>query len=140
MLPAHATFYFPWEIRTDAIKDGTSLRTCWVFQRDPSAPFLCAQTLRLASYLPEESRAVLTCVRASVQHQVSVRTTFVEPFHPVIGAQYIVLGETEKAEGGDAILHARVLTCVDGVDVALLQKAVDEQRSFFKDRDGPGPE
>ncbi|XP_026875295.2 CST complex subunit TEN1 [Electrophorus electricus] len=124
MLPAHATFYFPWEIRTDAIKDGTSLRTFG----------------RLASYLPEESRAVLTCVRASVQHQVSVRTTFVEPFHPVIGAQYIVLGETEKAEGGDAILHARVLTCVDGVDVALLQKAVDEQRSFFKDRDGPGPE
>lgn len=29
---------------------------------------------------------------------------------------------------------ARVLNCVDGVNIALLQKVINEQRSFFKER------
>ncbi|XP_076871990.1 CST complex subunit TEN1 [Brachyhypopomus gauderio] len=124
MLPAPAPFHLPWEIQTDAVKDGASLRTFG----------------RLTGYLPGESMAVLTCVRASVQHQVSVRTTSVEPFHPITGAQYTVLGEIEKTDDGETILHARVLNCVDGVDVALLQKAIEEQRNFFKERDDVGTE
>ncbi|KAF5897774.1 CST complex subunit TEN1, partial [Clarias magur] len=52
----------------------------------------------LTDYLPEESKAILTSHHASVQYQVSVQTTFVEPFDPIIGAQYIVLGEVEKSE------------------------------------------
>ncbi|XP_053354298.1 CST complex subunit TEN1 isoform X2 [Clarias gariepinus] len=117
------SFYFPWEISCDLVKDGASLRTCG----------------RLTDYLPEESKAILTSHHASVQYQVSVQTTFVEPFDPIIGAQYIVLGEVEKSEGdGEAIVRARVFNCVDGVDVALLQKAVNEQRKFFRERNETG--
>ncbi|KAI3352346.1 hypothetical protein L3Q82_005318 [Scortum barcoo] len=60
---------------------------------------------------------------------------FVEPFNPILGAQYIVLGETENAEGVGVMVRARVLNCVDGVNIALLQKAINEQRSFFKERE-----
>ncbi|XP_062853901.1 CST complex subunit TEN1 isoform X2 [Trichomycterus rosablanca] len=84
MLPAAAVFYFPWEIKTDLVKDGASLRTYG----------------RLTSYQPEESKAILASHHASVQYLVTVQTTFVEPFNPIIGAQYIVLGEIEKPEDG----------------------------------------
>lgn len=33
------------------------------------------------------------------------------------------------------MVRARVLNCVDGVNVALLQKAINEQRSFFRERE-----
>lgn len=33
------------------------------------------------------------------------------------------------------MVRARVLNCVDGVNVALLQKATNEQRSFFRERE-----
>ncbi|XP_046725759.1 CST complex subunit TEN1 isoform X2 [Silurus meridionalis] len=93
--------------------------------------------IRLSKYLPEESKAIITSHHASVEYQVAVKTTFVEPFAPIIGAQYTVLGEIEKSEGdGEVVVHARVFNCVDGVDVALLQKAVNEQRKFFRERDG----
>ncbi|XP_007252200.2 CST complex subunit TEN1 [Astyanax mexicanus] len=119
MLPSPAVFQFPWEINADQVKDGASMRTFG----------------RLTSYFPAESRAVLTSQHMSVQHQVLVHTVFVEPFNPIIGAQYIALGEIDKAEGCDeATLRARVLNCVDGVNVALLQKAINEQRNFFKER------
>lgn len=78
---------------------------CWYcsphyFQLDivPLCMFECP-TPRLAGYQPEESRAILTSHHASMQYQVSIQTTFVEPFDPVIGAQYLVLGEIEKSEG-----------------------------------------
>ncbi|KAL6455654.1 hypothetical protein MHYP_G00355050 [Metynnis hypsauchen] len=120
MLPSPAVFHFIWEINTHLVEDGASVRTFG----------------RLTSYLPEESKAILTSHHASVQHQVSVQTTFVEPFDPIIGAQYVTLGEIDKSEGcSEATLRARVLNCVDGVDVALLQKAINEQRNFFKERD-----
>lgn len=33
------------------------------------------------------------------------------------------------------MIRARVLNCVDGVNIALLQKAINEQRSFFSERE-----
>lgn len=33
------------------------------------------------------------------------------------------------------MVRARVLTCVDGVNIALLQKAINEQRNFFRERE-----
>ncbi|KAK3575143.1 hypothetical protein QTP86_020955 [Hemibagrus guttatus] len=119
MLPAAAVFHFPWEINSGVVKDGTSIRTFG----------------RLTDYLPEESKAILTSHHSSVQYQVSIQTSFVEPFDPIIGTQYIVLGEIEKSDDhGETIVRARVFNCVDGVDVALLQKAINEQRTFFMER------
>lgn len=54
---------------------------------------------RLISYVPEESKAVLSGQQSSAQCHVSVQTTLVEPFQPVLGAQYFVLGEIEKTDG-----------------------------------------
>ncbi|ROI15625.1 hypothetical protein DPX16_22734 [Anabarilius grahami] len=33
------------------------------------------------------------------------------------------------------MLRARALTCVDGVDLTLMQQALVEQRNFFKERE-----
>nr|XP_020466618.1 CST complex subunit TEN1-like [Monopterus albus]XP_020466621.1 CST complex subunit TEN1 [Monopterus albus] len=119
MLPAAAVFHFPWEVNCGAVQEGESVRTFG----------------RLVSYQPEESRATLSAQHASKEHNVVIHTLFVEPFNPIIGAQYLVLGETENAEGVGVMVHARVLNCVDGVNIALLQKAINEQRSFFRERE-----
>ncbi|XP_060923367.1 CST complex subunit TEN1 isoform X1 [Limanda limanda] len=146
MLPPAAAFHFSWEISTGSVQEGESVRTFG----------------RLVCYQPEESRATLSAQHASKEHHVIVHTMFVEPFNPIIGAQYIVLGETENSEvcpfcrtGRETIngrvwfplttaclcclrvghmVRARVLNCVDGVNIALLQKAINEQRSFFRER------
>ncbi|XP_029006557.1 CST complex subunit TEN1 [Betta splendens] len=119
MLPAAAVFHFPWEINSGAVKDGESVRTFG----------------RLVCYQPEESRATLSAHHAANEHTVVIHTLFVEPFNPILGAQYLVLGEIENAEEVDVRVQARVLNCIDGVNVALLQKAINEQRSFFRERE-----
>ncbi|KAA0713127.1 TEN1 Protein telomeric pathways with STN1 -like protein Telomere length regulation protein [Triplophysa tibetana] len=117
MLPHPAVFHFPWEIHL--IKDGASVRTSG----------------RLTSYKPQESKAILSTQQSSIWYQLTVQTTLVEPFQPILGAQYLVLGEIEKAEGvSGVVLCARALNCVDGVDLALMQQAILEQRYFFKER------
>ncbi|PWA32738.1 hypothetical protein CCH79_00012524, partial [Gambusia affinis] len=117
MLPPTAVFRLPWEV--NSVKEGESVRTFG----------------RLVCYQPDESRATLTAQHASKEHRVFVQTQFVEPFNPIIGAQYLVLGETEMYEGVGVMVRARVLNCVDGVNTALLQKAIAEQRSFFAERE-----
>ncbi|XP_062402316.1 CST complex subunit TEN1 isoform X1 [Sardina pilchardus] len=92
--------------------------------------------IRLTCYQPEESKAILSSHHSSMKYQVSVRTSYVEPFNPICGALYIVLGEIENTEEGSGVmLQARVMNCVDGVDLALLQKAINEQRSFLQERE-----
>ncbi|XP_069024502.1 CST complex subunit TEN1 [Embiotoca jacksoni] len=119
MLPSPAVYHFPWEVNSEAMQEGESVRTFG----------------RLVCYLPEESRATLSAQHASKEHHVIVRTLFVEPFNPIIGAQYIVLGETEHDQGVGVMIRARVLNCVDGVNVPLLQKAISEQRSFLEEKE-----
>ncbi|CAL8328947.1 unnamed protein product [Lota lota] len=119
MLPAAAVVYFPWEINSGSLQEGESVRTFG----------------RLMNYQPEESKATLTTQHASAQHKVIVHTLFVEPFNAIIGAQYMVLGEIENSEGGGVVIRARVLNCVDGVNLALFQIAVNQQRSFFRERE-----
>ncbi|XP_051939547.1 CST complex subunit TEN1 [Hippocampus zosterae] len=119
MLPVVAVYCFPWEVNSGALQDGESVRTFG----------------RLTQYEPEKSQASLTTQHDSKEHHVVINTSFVEPFNPIIGAQYIVLGEIETAQGVDGVrVCARVLNCVDGVNIALLQKVINEQRSFFKER------
>lgn len=40
-----------------------------------------------------------------------------------------------RLTGIGVMVRARVLNCVDGVNIALLQKAINEQRSFFRERE-----
>ncbi|XP_077574221.1 CST complex subunit TEN1 [Stigmatopora nigra] len=119
MLPAVAVYYFPWELKYGAVQDGASIRTFG----------------RLAHYDPEKSQATLTCKHASKEHSVIIKTSLVEPFNPMIGTQYVVLGEIDIDNEVDMQVCARVLNCVEGVNVDLLKKAINEQRHFFTERD-----
>uniref|UniRef100_A0A8C6TFG3 CST complex subunit TEN1 n=1 Tax=Neogobius melanostomus TaxID=47308 RepID=A0A8C6TFG3_9GOBI len=118
MLPSATVYRFPWEIISGAVQEGDSLRTFG----------------KLIRYEPEESMATLSAQHSSKDHCVAVHTKFVEPFDAIIGAQYMVFGELEKKEGVRAVICARVLNCVDGINVALLQKAIQDQRRFFQKR------
>lgn len=79
--------------------------------------------------------ATLSAQHAAEEHQVAVHTLFVEPFNPIIGAQYLVLGETESVQGVGMVVRARVLNCVEGVNIVQLQKAIHLQRSVFSKRE-----
>ncbi|KPP79309.1 CST complex subunit TEN1-like [Scleropages formosus] len=131
MLPEAGIFHFPWEISSGALGDGTAVRT---FGR------CCARCLsplfsRLVSYRAEDSLAVLSSQHASAQYEVLIHTAFVEPFHPQVGTQYVALGELESKEGIGVVVRARVLNCVEGINLALLQRAVTEQRRYFQERE-----
>lgn len=120
MLPSAAVYHFPWEISSGTVQDGDSLRTFG----------------KLTRYEPEESMATLSVQQSAKDHFVVVNTLFVEPCNAIIGAQYMVLGELHKMEGVGPVVRARVLTCVDGVNSALLLKAIKDQRRFFQERMG----
>uniref|UniRef100_A0A3B4ADG0 CST complex subunit TEN1 n=1 Tax=Periophthalmus magnuspinnatus TaxID=409849 RepID=A0A3B4ADG0_9GOBI len=125
MLPPAAVYQFPWELNSGSEQEGDSVRTFgkWV-------------TCLLTQYDPEKSLATLSTHHSSKHHCVIVHTLFVEPFDAVTGAQYIVLGELENIEGKSVgvMVRARVLNCVDGANIALLQRAINDQRRFLEER------
>ncbi|CAM4556396.1 unnamed protein product [Lepidochelys kempii] len=118
MLPSPGVFYFPWEINSGSVADGETLRTFG----------------RLYCYDAVQSEAILTALRSSVQHQVCVCTKFVEPFQAQLGSLYVALGETEQRDGEGPVLNARVLMCVEGMNLPLLEQAIQEQRRYFQER------
>ncbi|XP_053904335.1 CST complex subunit TEN1 [Malaclemys terrapin pileata] len=120
MLPSPGVYYFPWEINSGSVADGETLRTFG----------------RLHCYDMVQSEAILTALRSSVQHQVCVCTKFVEPFQAQLGSLYVALGEIEQRDGEGPVLKARVLTCVEGTNLPLLEQAIQEQRQYFRERQG----
>lgn len=54
---------------------------------------------RLVCYRLDESRATLSAQQGPAEYPVSISTVHVEPFNPIIGAQYFALGEVEYADG-----------------------------------------
>ncbi|KAM9210306.1 CST complex subunit TEN1 isoform 1-T2 [Trichechus inunguis] len=119
MLPKPGIYYFPWELIAGQVPDGGSLRTFG----------------RLGLYDMTQSRVTLMAQHGSDQHQVLVCTKLVEPFQAQVGSLYIVLGELEHQKDGGAVVKARVLTCVEGMNLPLLEQAIREQRTYQQDRD-----
>ncbi|NXM36140.1 TEN1L protein, partial [Oxyruncus cristatus] len=118
MLPSAGVYYFPWEINS-SVPEGEALRTFG----------------RLQCYDLARSEAVLTTQHSSAQYRICVDTTFVEPFQAQLGSFYIVLGEAEyREETSSPVVKARILTCVEGMNVPLLEQAIQEQRKYFKER------
>ncbi|XP_027547747.1 CST complex subunit TEN1 isoform X2 [Neopelma chrysocephalum] len=118
MLPSAGVYYFPWEIN-NSVPEGEALRTFG----------------RLCCYDLARSEAVLTAQHSSAQYQICVDTKFVEPFQAQLGSFYIVLGEAEyREETSSPVVKARILTCVEGMNVPLLEQAIQEQRKYFKER------
>ncbi|XP_019349791.1 CST complex subunit TEN1 isoform X2 [Alligator mississippiensis] len=120
MLLNPGIYYFPWEINSGPVRDGETLRTFG----------------RLHCYDLAQSEAVLTAQHNSVQHQVRVCTKFVEPFQAQLGFLYVALGDMEQRDGEGPVLKARVLTCVEGMNLSMLEQAIREQRKYFQDRQG----
>ncbi|KAG8454429.1 hypothetical protein GDO86_000886 [Hymenochirus boettgeri] len=118
MLPAAAAFHYLWEISTGQVPYGSTVRTFG----------------RLSSYDLEQSMATMTTQYAAVQHTLRISTKFVEPFLAKFGSHYIALGELEE-DGSLPLLCARVITCIDGADLSLLQQGVEEQRKYFLTRE-----
>ncbi|XP_029456332.1 CST complex subunit TEN1 [Rhinatrema bivittatum] len=119
MLPAAGVHRFLWEISCRLIQEEESVRTFG----------------RLSHYDVSRSEAVLTAPQGSAQHQICISTKFVEPFQAQVGSMYMALGEIEHAEGAIPMLQARILTCVDGINLSLLEFAVQEQRKHFQGRE-----
>ncbi|XP_051490548.1 CST complex subunit TEN1 [Apus apus] len=117
MLPSAGVYYFPWEINS-SVPEGKALRTFG----------------RLCCYDLAQSTALLTAQHSSGQYQVCVDTKFVEPFQAQLGSRYMVLGEAEHREGEGLVVKARILTCVEGMNVPLLEQAIQEQRKYFNER------
>ncbi|NXF12164.1 TEN1L protein, partial [Smithornis capensis] len=118
MLPRAAVYYFPWEINS-SVPEGEALRTFG----------------RLCYYNLARSEAILTAQHSSAQYQVCVDTKFVEPFQAQLGSFYMVLGEAEhREETSRPVVKARILTCMEGINVSLLEQAIQEQRKYFKER------
>ncbi|KFP26703.1 CST complex subunit TEN1, partial [Colius striatus] len=117
MLPSAGVYYFPWEINI-SVPEGVALRTYG----------------RLCCYDLARSEAVLAAQHSSVQYQVCVDTKLVEPFQAQLGSCYMVLGEAEHREGESPVVKARILTCVEGMNVPLLEQAIQEQRKYFNER------
>ncbi|KAF4797345.1 CST complex subunit TEN1 [Turdus rufiventris] len=89
----------------------------------------------LCCYDLAQSEAVLTTQHNSAQYKVCVDTKFVEPFQAQVGSFYMVLGEVEhREETSSPVVKARILTCVEGVNVPLLEQAIQEQRKYFNER------
>lgn len=121
MLPKPGTYYFPWEISDGQVPEGSTLRTFG----------------RLYLYDMAHSRVTLTAPQKPDQCQLLVCTKLVEPFKAHVNFLYMVLGELECIEGGALVLKARLLTCVEGMDLSLLEKAILEQRLHLQKRQQP---
>nr|XP_020014933.1 CST complex subunit TEN1 [Castor canadensis]XP_020014934.1 CST complex subunit TEN1 [Castor canadensis]XP_020014935.1 CST complex subunit TEN1 [Castor canadensis]XP_020014936.1 CST complex subunit TEN1 [Castor canadensis]XP_020014937.1 CST complex subunit TEN1 [Castor canadensis] len=119
MLPKPGICYLPWEVSAGQVPDGDALRTFG----------------RLYLYDMTQSRVTLTAQHGSDQHQVLVCTKLVEPFQAQVGSLYMVLGELEHQEDGGSVVKARVLTCVEGMNLPLLERAIQEQRLYQQERD-----
>ncbi|XP_077610860.1 CST complex subunit TEN1 [Crocuta crocuta] len=118
MLPKPGTYYFPWEVSAGQVPDGGTLRTFG----------------RLCLYDMAQSRVTLRAQHGSDEHQILVCTKLVEPFQAQLDSMYLVLGELERQDGG-SVVKARVLTCVEGMNLPLLEQAVREQRRYQQERD-----
>lgn len=119
MLPKPGIYYFPWEVSAGHVPDGGTLRTFG----------------RLNFYDMAQSQVTLMANHRSEQYQVFVCTKLVEPFQAQVGSLYIVLGELEHQKEGCAVVKARVLTCVEGMNLHLLEQAIQEQRLYQQNRD-----
>ncbi|KAG8519386.1 CST complex subunit TEN1, partial [Galemys pyrenaicus] len=120
MLPKPGIYYFPWEVSAGHVPDGGSLRTFG----------------RLSVYDMAQSRVTLQAQHGSEQHHVIVCTKSVEPFQAQVGSLYLVLGELEHQKGGSPLVKARVLTCVEGMSLPLLEQAIRAQRLHQRARAG----
>ncbi|XP_075033904.1 CST complex subunit TEN1 [Mixophyes fleayi] len=119
MLPAPAEYHYLWEITSEKMSVGSTVRTFG----------------RLSCYDSAQSSAMLTAQHSAAQHKLQINTRFVEPFSARLGSYYLALGELDTVNDVHPVLCARLLTCIEGADLSLLQNAVEEQRKYLQERE-----
>ncbi len=83
-----------------------------------------------------KQRATLCSVEHRHNQCLLLDTRFIEPFRARPGSIFQFIGELDSASSDDhPVLRARVVRCVDGMDVAMYNKALDAQRKFFEGRE-----
>lgn len=66
---------------------------------------------------------------------VCVDTSLAEPLEGSVGSLFQVIGEVEREDGGDTtIVRARVMRCVDGMDLLMYNRALRNQQKYFQSR------
>ncbi|XP_033641200.1 CST complex subunit TEN1-like [Asterias rubens] len=105
-----------------------------------SASQLTGKAVRLIAKLDTydcvKQRATLCSIDRQHNQRFLLDTRFIEPFHARPGSVFQFIGELDSASSNhQPILRARVVRCVDGMDVAMYNKALDAQRKFFKSRE-----
>lgn len=91
-------------------------------------------------------------VDPQTKKELTIDTSLIEPFGARLGSLFQMIGELETIGSGDfrtsgsgdfrtkvgncVVLKARVVRCVDGMDLALYRKALQLQREFLSKKDG----
>ncbi|XP_052672692.1 CST complex subunit TEN1-like [Crassostrea angulata] len=64
-----------------------------------------------------------------------VDTSLTEPLEGSVGSLFQVIGEVEREDGGDTpIVRARIMRCVDGMDLLMYNRALRNQQKYFQSR------
>lgn len=66
-----------------------------------------------------------------------VDTSLAEPLEGSVGSLFQVIGEVEREDGGDTPIvrvRARVMRCVDGMDLLMYNRALRNQQKYFQSR------
>lgn len=66
--------------------------------------------------------------------ELCVDTSLIEPFDARFGSLFNMIGELEDGNQNEIVLRARVVRCVDGLDLSLYRKAIESQRRYLENR------
>lgn len=67
---------------------------------------------------------------------VCIDTSLIEPFDARFGSLFQMIGEIGCGKENNIVLKARVVRCVDGLDMSLYRKAIECQRMYLEKRNG----
>lgn len=90
-------------------------------------------TGRLTEHLVGQCTAKLCDPQSKAE--LVINTSLIEPFEARFGSLFQMIGELETGyQGYDLVMKARVVRCVDGLDISLYKKAVQCQRNYLEKR------
>ncbi|XP_041469886.1 CST complex subunit TEN1-like [Lytechinus variegatus] len=91
---------------------------------------------KLTQYDAVKQLAVIQASERNATHRLHVNTRLIEPFQSRIGSMFQFIGEmpSEIKSESDMVLLARVVRCVDGIDVTMYYNACDVQRNYLASR------
>lgn len=95
------------------------------------------KSVRISGKLEEHNAQ--DCIARLVDPQsgkhLVINTVLIEPFAAKKGSLFQMIGELEYLNNkSEVILKARVVRCVDGLDMMMYRKALQSQREYFNTR------